>query len=157
VRRHSLEHRRGTGAHIDGVGEDDEPVRNRHRELRVRTAQLVRGDAITDSHRRDACPNGHHRAGTLATRRERERLRVETNPLIDLDEIHAHRFYPNEGFARPDRGIGDLLDAEDIRAAGRVYTNRFHSVSPRAGGRNCHWGVGSGEWGVESGEWRVES
>jgi hypothetical protein len=130
VRRHPLEHRRGGRLEAHALGNGDESPRGHDRELRVGARRHRVRDAVARPHLGDLGSHRFHHTRALVSRGERKGKRIETGPVIDIDEVDPCGRKPHEGSfgsrSRRDR----LFEDQDFRPPDGVNANRFHGRSP---------------------------
>ena len=121
LRGHALEHHRGCGVEVDGVGEMDQAVRGDDAGGGVgadRAAGI--GDAVAGFDGGDVVADGHDGAGAFHAGGGGEGGFIEAGAEIDVDIVEADGGVFDEGFAGTGVRRGDVLPFHHLRAAGRV-------------------------------------
>src|SRR5712691_5446303 len=126
VRRHALEHYGGALLRAHAVRQHDDPVGRDDGVLGIRAEQARIRDALPNFGCGHAGANGAHSPRRFLTQRDRQRGLVVPCALVDVDEVHARSFDLYEHLAGARGGPLDLLVPQRLRAARRVYPNRFH-------------------------------
>ena len=90
------------------------------------------GHPVPLAPRGDARPHRDDGAGALHARDERERVRVETGPVVDVDEVEAGGLDADHDLAGAGRGVGDVGETQDFGAAEAVHSNGLHGNTSRA-------------------------
>ena len=99
--RQALKHQRCGSGRVQVVRKTNESCSWHESAFGVRSRNHGVGHTIAGPHVGHARADGLNDSGTLVPRRERKRSAIEPSPLIDVDEIDANRFEPDESLARP--------------------------------------------------------
>ena len=127
MRGHPLEHDRGTETDADVIRQLHQPFRRRHGELGVGAGKVLRGYPVALTHAGDAGPNLDDRAGRLRARYEGGPHLVEAGALVNLDEVDANGFKPNQRLIRAGGRPLDPLIAQDVGTADLVNSDGLHA------------------------------
>jgi len=123
VRRHALQQDRRGELRVDAVRHAHGLRRGRDRLGRVGPGDRRARHAIADSKIRHAATDRRDDTCGLLSERVGQRHRVESAPLVGVDEVDAGRLDTQPQFARGRNGRSDIIGAHLLRSAGFVNSD----------------------------------
>jgi hypothetical protein len=129
MRRHALQHRRRAVAERDTLGQLHQAIGGHDAALGVGAGDVGVGDTVADADLGHVRTDGDDGAGGLEAERSRHGVRIEAGPEVDVDEVHARGLDRDHHLASAGGGLGHVLEAERLRSAGLVNTDRLHASS----------------------------
>ena len=132
LRRQALQHHRRGSLVIDIVGQLDQAIGWDQPRLGIGSNRCAAiGDAVAGFQIADARPDLLDNASRLAAEPTRQRDRIKSRAVVDVDKVQSHRGMPDARFARTGLAQLDFLPDQNFRPAGFVKANGVrHGIIP---------------------------